>query len=129
MADSISIEVRVHYPDCDPMGVVHHGVYPLWFEQARTELLRSTGVAYADLEAAGLFMVVIDLKVRYLKPARYDQLLQVTARCTRAKGVRIEHEYEVRHEGLILATGSTTLACLDAEGRPCQVPESIGIVS
>ncbi len=125
MADELTIDVRVHYPDCDPMGVVHHGVYPLWFEQARTELLRSTGVAYADLEKQGLFMVVIELKVKYHKPARYDQLLQVTAHCTRAKGVRINHEYQVRHEGVILATGSTTLACLDAEGRPQPVPDTL----
>jgi acyl-CoA thioester hydrolase len=129
MDEAFVIDIRVQYPDCDPMGVVHHAVYPLWFERGRIELLRSVGVAYADLEKKGLFMAVIELSVRYHKPARYDEWVQVATTCTRAGGVRIQHEYKVHRDGLLLATGSSTLACLDREGRPQAVPDSLSFKS
>ena len=66
------IEVRARYPECDPMGVVHHTVYPVWFEMGRTELLRSVGGSYRDLEEAGALLAVTRLEVRYRAPARYD---------------------------------------------------------
>ena len=125
VTDPLTIQIRVHYPDCDQMGVVHHAVYPLWFEQARTELLRRAGVAYADLENDGMFMAVIDLAVRFHQPARYDELIDVTVTCTRAAGVRVEHEYQAHREGLLLCSGKTTLTCLNREGRPQAVPEDL----
>ena len=107
------------------MGVAHHSVYPVWFELARTELLRAGGIAYADLERAGTFIVVVKLEAHYKKPARYDDLLDVTATVTKMGGVRIEHAYEVRRGKELLCTGATTLACLDREGRLTGVPESL----
>ena len=111
------------------MGVVHHAVYPLWFERGRTEMLRSSGISYADLEKQGLFMVVIDLSVKYHKPAHYDQVVQVNTTCIRAAGVRIQHEYQVFREGVLLVSGSSTLACLDHEGRPQPVPDFLVLKS
>ena len=69
------MEVRVRYCECDPMGVVHHANYAVWFEMGRTEMLRSQGGNYRDLEAAGRFLVVVDLSTRFKKPARYDDEL------------------------------------------------------
>ncbi|MEY5033287.1 MAG: Acyl-CoA thioester hydrolase YbgC, partial [Planctomycetota bacterium] len=63
-----SIEVRVRYPECDPMGVVHHAVYPIWFEMGRTEMLRAAGGSYRDMEAAGVFLAVVRLEVRFRRP-------------------------------------------------------------
>ena len=54
------------------MGVTHHSVYPVWFEMGRTELLRSTGISYRELEEEGVFLAVVRLDVRYRQPARYD---------------------------------------------------------
>ena len=107
------------------MGVVHHATYPIWFEMARTESLRLSGVSYAELEAAGTLIVVVKLEVKYRRPAKYDDELTVTATCTRAAGVRIEHDYEIRRGDELLVTGSTVLACVDRTGKVVGVPEML----
>ena len=107
------------------MGFVHHSVYPVWFEMARTELLRKSGIAYASIEQAGLYIVVVNLELRYHKPARYDELLDVTATLVRSAGVRIEHHYLVSRDGEKLVTGATTLACINREGKPLPVPDQL----
>ena len=123
--NSITVPIRVRYSECDPMGVAHHASYLLWFEIARTELLRTTGLAYSRMEAAGQFIVVVKLEAKYLKPARYDDELSVTATVTRIGGVRIEHAYEVKRGDELLCVGSTTLACLDKKGKLTAVPHSL----
>ena len=77
------LDIRVRYAECDPMGVVHHTVYPVWFEMGRTELLRATGASYREFEEQGLFLVVVRLDVRYRQPARYDDELQLHTRLDR----------------------------------------------
>lgn len=133
-AVSGSIRTRVRYCECDPMGVVHHAAYIPWLEMGRTELLRSTGVSYAALEAAGVFLVIVRLECRYKRPGRYDDVIEVRTRVSGGGRVKIEHEYEVlaverAHGALahgaaeVLMTGATTLACVDAQGRPRELPE------
>lgn len=119
---SIEIEVRVRYVECDPMGVAHHGAYPVWLEIARTELLRRRGAAYRELEAAGVFFVVARMGLRYRKPARYDDLLKVRARLLPTAGVKVEHKYEVRRGEELVATAETTLVCVDRQGKLRPVP-------
>lgn len=104
------------------MGYVHHSVYPEWFERARTELLRGSGVAYSQVEREGLFIVVVKLAVNYHKPASYDDEVTVTAHLRRSSGARIEHDYTVRRGEAVLCTGATTLACVNADGRVVPVP-------
>jgi len=120
-----SIEIRVRYCECDPMGVVHHTVYPVWFEMGRTELLRSTGRNYRDLEAQGILLAVVRLEARYRAPARYDDLVTLRTTLRSAGHVKIEHDYELRRGDEVLAIGSTTLACLDREGRARPIPEGL----
>lgn len=117
------IRLRVRYQECDPMGVAHHSAYAVWFEMARTELLRRTGVSYREIEARGVFFVVARLNVRYHRPARYDDELEIRVRRTPGSAVKLEHAYEVHCDGRRLATAETTLACVDAEGRLQRVPE------
>lgn len=105
------------------MGVAHHSVFALWFEIARTELLRQRGVAYRDLEAQGVFYAVVALEVRYRRPARYDDVLNVHVEQKSSGGVKVEHTYRVERDGEVLAEGKTTLACLDRAGRPRRPPE------
>jgi acyl-CoA thioester hydrolase len=122
------------------MGVAHHAAYIPWLEQARTELLRTSGVSYAQLEAAGVFLAVISLEASYRRPARYDDLVSVEVRVVGGSRVKLRHEYGVRlveRPGLgaaeiaglraagedLLATASTTLACIDGAGRPRALPE------
>ncbi|MCB9838948.1 MAG: acyl-CoA thioesterase [Phycisphaeraceae bacterium] len=123
-----TLTVRVRYSECDPMGVAHHSVYALWFELGRTELLRGCGVTYADLEKAGVFLAVTRLETRYRAPARYDDALLLRTEVTGGGRARIDHAYELRRAtaggdgGDLLATATSTIACLDAQGRPCALP-------
>ena len=117
------IDIRARYVECDPMGYVHHSVYPIWFELARTELLRETVGSYAEMERRGLLIVVVKLDIRFHRPARYDDLINITATLKRSSGVRIEHAYEARRDGLRLASGTTTLACVDRTGKLQPIPD------
>lgn len=107
------------------MGVAHHTAYPVWFEMGRTELLRaahSGSLSYRDLEAQEVFLAVVSLTVRYKRPARYDDVLTLHTRIVRIGHARIDHEYELMRDGVMLATAATTLACLDRDGRPRPLP-------
>ena len=120
-----AIEVRARYQECDPMGVVHHTVYPVWFEMGRTELLRSLGGSYREMESEGVLLAVISLEVRYHAPARYDDLLSLRTTLAGGSRVKLEHEYELSRDGLKLVTGRTVLACLDGDGRPRPLPDAL----
>jgi acyl-CoA thioester hydrolase len=117
--------IRVRYAECDAMGVAHHTAYSVWFEIGRTELLREVGGSYRELEAQGILLAVTDLCITYHRPARYDDEVELTTTWIDAGRVKIKHEYELRCQGERLATGRTTLACLDATGRPRALPESL----
>lgn len=131
------LRVRVRYCECDAMGVAHHASYAPWFEAARTEMLREGGVTYRQMEASGVFLVVTGLEIRYRRPGRYDDVLEVACRVTGGGRVRLEHEYEVRvaeREGAdlealrgagddLLATGRTTLVCVGADVRARPLPD------
>jgi acyl-CoA thioester hydrolase len=121
------IEVRVRYPECDPMGFVHHAVYPIWLEMGRTEMLRAAGGDYRALEEAGVFLAVVRLDVRYRRPARYDDVVTVRTQLLAAGPVKIEHAYEVVRGGEVLVEARTTLACLDREGRARPVPANLSL--
>ncbi len=119
------------------MGVAHHGSYAAWFEIGRTELLRTSGVSYRALESAGVFLVIAKMEIRYRRPIRYDDVLEITTRVASGTRIKITHEYEIRlveREGAelgvirdrgddLLAVGSTMLACVDRQGVPTPLPE------
>jgi len=119
-----TITARVRYAETDQSCVVHHSVYPIWFETGRIELLRSCGVTYSDMEQHGFYFVVVDLHVRYRQPARFDDELDIeTSRGNKTK-VTIEHNYRItrRSDGELLTEGSTLIACINSKGRPCRIP-------
>ena len=107
------------------MGVVYHAHYLAYFEQGRTELLRSLGRAYREVEEEGLRLVVADAAMKFHRPAGYDDLLRVRTRLATAGGVRLRFEYEVDRpaDGVLVASGHTTLAATDASGRPTRLPD------
>src|SRR5436190_15924581 len=117
------IQIRVRYAETDRMGLLHHANYLVYFEQARTELLRGVGATYKDMEDQGYLLVLTKVEVKYHKPARYDDLLTIRTTVERATYVRIDHRYEVLRDGERLAEGATTLACVDRDGRPQALPE------
>ncbi len=122
---TIQMPVRVRYAECDPMGVAHHTAYPVWFEMARTELLRSKGGNYKAMEEAGVLLAVVRLDVRYRSPAKYDDVLTVRCDLLASGPVKITHEYRVERVGVLLAEASTTLACIGRDGALRPVPADL----
>jgi acyl-CoA thioester hydrolase len=116
------ITIRVRYAETDRMGLLHHANYLVYFEQGRTELLRSLGLAYRDLEDQGFLLVLTKVQVRYHLPARYDDLLTLRTTVVRTTLVKIEHRYELLRDGTLLAEAETTLACIDREGKVQPLP-------
>ncbi len=123
--DKHVIEIRPRYCDTDQGGVVHHSVYPVWFEMGRTELLRENGLAYKDLEEAGIFFVIARLSLRYRQPAFYDEVLKLETSCGKVTPGKIEHTYELRRgsDGMLLVEGSSILACIDKNRKVMRIPK------
>ena len=117
------IQIRVRYAETDQMGLLHHANYLVYFEQARTELLRTLGRSYRELEGQGFYLVIAKAEVRYRSPAHYDDVLTIRTTVARTSPVRLEHKYEVRRDGTLLAEGSTTLACVDKAGKLRAMPD------
>ncbi|HVR69762.1 MAG TPA: thioesterase family protein [Vicinamibacteria bacterium] len=127
MSAESSSTLRVRYAETDQMGVAWHGQFFAWFEVGRTDLLRRCGCTYRELEEQGLRFPVIEVAARYLKPALYDDVLEVRTRLTSLGHVRLSFAYKVHREGTEgpLATGSTVHASIDASGRPCRLPDDL----
>jgi acyl-CoA thioester hydrolase len=123
--ESDEIQIRVRYAETDRMGLLHHANYFVYFEQGRTELLRKRGMTYRDMEDAGHLLVIVDLGCKYKKPAYYDDVLTLKTIVERVTHVKIVHRYEVLRDGVLLAEGHSTLACVDREGRVQALPESL----
>ena len=119
------VKIRVRYADTDQMGYVYYGNYAAYYEVARVESFRSLGYAYKNLEEAGVMMPVLELRVKYLLPAKYDDLLTVKVTIPDFPKVKIRYIYDVYNEqGEHLNTGETTLAFINMEsGRPTRMPE------
>lgn len=119
------VNVRVRYAETDKMGVAYHANYFVWYEVGRCELLRQRGWSYREMEAAGVQLPVVEATSRFVKPARYDDDLEIRAAATILSPVRIAFDYEIvrRPDGEVLARGRTVHAAVDRNGRPCRLPE------
>ena len=125
MVLSHDVTVRVRYAETDRMGLLHHANYFVYFEMARTELLRHRGISYREIEDAGHFLVIVDIDCKFKRPAHYDDVLIVRTTVERVTHVKIVHRYEVFRDGLLLAEGHSTLACVDRDGKPQALPEML----
>ena len=110
---------RVWYKDTDQMGIVHHSNYICYYEAARSELLRSFGSSYADMEEKdGVMMPILEVHSKYLRPAHYDELITVRISLRELPKARITFEYEIYNEaGELLNTGSTVLGFIHRDTR------------
>ncbi len=116
-------QIRVRYQETDGQRRVHHANVLTYFEVARTEMLRARGATYREFEDTGLFLVVAEASCRYLAAAEYDDLLLVRTYVEKIGGASIEHNYEVIRGTTIIASGSTTVVCVDREGRVRRLPD------
>lgn len=119
-------QIRIHYALTDQMGVVYYGNYAQFYEIGRTESIRALGFTYKEIEAMGIFLAVTDMHVRFLRPAKYDDLITVK---TTLKEIPLHHKiifhgeiYSQQNE--LLNTGDVTLYFLDAKTmKRCNMPE------
>lgn len=127
-ASIVTIRRRVDYSETDQMGVVYHARYLVWLDVARTELLRTTGISYRELETLGLRLAVSDLSMRYRRPARYDDPIRVRCWIRDRASRRIVFGYLVEHDETdeLLATATTALMVLDTNFAFARLPESVG---
>lgn len=121
-----TVTARVLYADVDRMAVVYHGSYFRYLELARIELLRQAGLSYVELEAAGLAVPVVDLAVRYHRPAEYDDLMTIRARLVKASRVRLHFQYRVTVEPGDRRKLDERIQILTAETRHCCVRRDTG---
>jgi acyl-CoA thioester hydrolase len=122
------VQIRVRYSETDQMGYVYYGNFAAYYEVARTEAFRTLGVNYKEMEKAGTMMPVLEMRTKYIRPARYDDLLTVRVLVKqKPAGTRITFEYEVLNEAKeLLNVGETTLVFVNMRtGRPIPLPESI----
>ena len=121
-----AVNIRVRYAETDQMGIAHHAEYFAWFEVGRTELLREAGLTYRDLEKRGVRFPVIGTEARFLRPAYYDDLLEVRTQVAQVSGARIAFAYEIYRDGSgPIATARTEHAAVDADGRPQRLPADV----
>jgi len=118
--------VRVRYEETDRMGVVYHTNYLVYFEVGRTELLRSLGHPYIELEEEGFVLAVVDCAARFVQSAQYDDLLSVRPYIKEVRKTRVTIGYEILVGEKLLVTGHTTHAVLERSTmRPARPPQSL----
>lgn len=122
-----SFDVRVAYADTDKMGVIYYGNYFTLFERGRTELMRTIGLRYRDLEDnENVFLPVSETSCHYLAPAKYDDLIRVTTTIKEMRGAHIDFEYDISdaETGKALAKGFTRHPFVNKNWKPVRVPAS-----
>lgn len=123
----VEATLRVRYAETDAMGIVYHTNYIVWFEVGRGEYMRQQGDDYAQWEARGYYLPVIEVQARYLAPARYADLVTVKTRVEEARSRQVTFAYEVvmAKTGQLLATGRTKHICVDEEGAIKTIPQAM----
>ncbi len=109
--------IRVRYSETDQMNVVYHGNYAQYFEVARAEAIRDMGITYKEMEEMGIVMPIVELHTKFLRPAKYDDLLTIK---TQLRELPTDHRIEFHHEvyneeGKLLTIGRIVLYFLDAK--------------
>lgn len=120
-------KVKVRYAETDQMGVVYHGNYAEYYEIGRTECIEAcSGISYATMESEGIILPVIDLQSKFIRSAKYNQILTVKSIVTELPTVRLKIEYEIYNEdNQLINTGRTTLVFVDKRTeKPCAPPEN-----
>ena len=122
----MEIEIRIYYEDTDSGGVVYYANYLKYFERGRTEFLRARGVDLVELmSTTGIQFVVTRAELRYRRSGRYNDLIRLETRLIEAKRASFVFSCVARRGSEVLCEGETTLAAVDAAGRPCRVPEAV----
>src|SRR3954468_11707576 len=124
---SHTVEFRVRYAETDQMQVVYHSNYLIWCEIGRTEMIRSLGTPYSELEKRDVTLAVVEASMRFHAPARYDNLIRVTTTISEVRSRTLTFEYVISNAetGERFVTASTKLASLTRDSRLTKLPEPL----
>ena len=111
-------KIIVRYAETDKMGIVHHSVYPIWYEVGRTDFTKKIGIPYACMEKMGILTPLVELSCKYIEPAYYEDELTVKTKIEKLTPARIVFEYEVLKDGRNINIGSTTHALVGKDLKP-----------
>jgi acyl-CoA thioester hydrolase len=123
---TFSTDTKVRFAETDGQGIVHHANYLVWFELARVEYLDKYAGGYQAFQAEGYEATVVEAHVRYVVPARFGDHIRIWTRCVDVRGARFRYEYAVERivDGVLIADGWTSHACVDAKTlRPKRLPQ------
>ncbi len=120
-------ELRVRYAETDQMGVVYHANYLVWCEIGRTDFIRRAGKSYAELEREGVLLAVSDAALRFHASARYDDSIRVCTSLTHvgSRGMTFSYRVERAAGHVMLVSATTSLVCINREGRPTTLPRDV----
>ena len=121
---NFSIGIKVRYCETDQMGLVHHGSYINYFEEARIAWISNLGFSYSEMEKSGIILPVSKLNVSYLRPAYFDDDLLVSVEIAELPTSRLIFDYTIKKEEEVIVTGTTVLAFLNKETKkPVKCPD------
>lgn len=113
-------QITVRYAETDQMGIVHHSVYPIWYEAARTEAIKKIGMNYSTLERNGVMLPLVELNCKYNVPAEYEDVLTIMVEIAKLTPARIVFHYQIFKNGIEkpINTGSTIHAWVGKDLKP-----------
>ena len=121
---NFSIKIKVRYCETDQMGLVHHGSYINYFEEARISWISNLGFSYSEMEKSGIILPVSKLNVSYLRPAYFDDDLVVNVELAEMPTSRLIFNYTIKNKDEVVVTGTTVLAFLNKDTkRPVRCPD------
>lgn len=120
---SSQIEIRIRYGETDQMGFCYYGNYAQFLEVARVETLREQGISYKELEENGILLPVRNYSIKYIAPAKYDDIIQINTEISDIKNSQIIFKYSIYLEQKLIATAVTELVFVSKENyKPMKVP-------
>lgn len=112
----VSTKIVPRYAETDQMGIIHHSVYAIWYEQARTEYFNQVGMRYDEIEKDGIMTPLVELNCKYKIPAYYNQEVEIKTKIIKLTPVKFTLEYDIYNkDGKLINIGLTTLAWADAK--------------
>lgn len=112
----VTTKIVPRYAETDQMGIIHHSVYAIWYEQARTEFFNEIGFRYDEVEKNGVMTPLIELNCEYKRPAYYNQAVEIRTKIIKLTPVKFILEYDIyNQENQLINIGKTTLAWADAK--------------
>lgn len=117
-------DIKVRYQETDQMGVAHHSVYPVWYEEARTSFMSATSMPYSEMEKQGFMLPVSKLECKYIKPAYFEDILTIHTQIKSVTAVKIDVYYQIYRENILIHTGYTEHPFVDKDFKMVNLKKS-----